>query len=85
MAGRIFIGKLIKDARKNLNKTQKQLSKTTGIHQSTLSEIENGRFTGSLAILEHYLDAVGLELTAAPKVRRLPDWDDLYELIKEEL
>ncbi|MDR9468052.1 helix-turn-helix transcriptional regulator [Marinospirillum sp.] len=84
MSPRQDIGEQLRAARKQLGQTQKQMSETTGIHKSTLSEIENGRFTGSLDILERYLDAVGLELTVAEKVRRLPDWDELDELFGED-
>jgi len=83
--GRPLIGEKVRAARKAMGKTQKQLSEVTGIHPSTLSEIENARFTGALDILERYLDAVGLELTVTEKVRRLPDWDELDELFKDEL
>jgi transcriptional regulator with XRE-family HTH domain len=84
MSSRQRIGEQVRTARKHLNQTQKQMSETTGIHKSTLSEIENGRFTGSLDILERYLDAVGLQLTATEKVHRFPDWDELDELFGEE-
>lgn len=84
MATRQQIGKHIAQARKTLGHTQKQLAETTGIHKSTLSEIENGRFTGSLDIFERYLDAVGLELNVAPKQHQLPDWDALDNLFAED-
>lgn len=84
MSARQHIGGQIRAARKRLSQTQKQMAETTGIHKSTLSEIENGRFTGSLDILERYLDAVGLKLTVAEKVRRLPDWDELDELFGDD-
>lgn len=84
MSARQHIGEQIRAARKRLSQTQKQLAQITGIHKSTLSEIENGRFTGSLDILERYLDAVGLKLTVAEKVRRLPDWDELDELFGDD-
>jgi len=84
MTGRKFIGTKVRSSRKGLAQTQKQISQMTGIPQSTLSEIENGRFTGSLDILERYLDAVGLELTAVEKSHRLPDWDELDELFGDD-
>ncbi|MBE0507491.1 MAG: helix-turn-helix transcriptional regulator [Marinospirillum sp.] len=84
MSARQHIGEQVCAARKRLSQTQKQMAETTGIHKSTLSEIENGRFTGSLDILERYLDAVGLKLTVAEKVRRLPDWDELDELFGDD-
>ncbi len=71
-------------ARKNSKQTQAQLSEQTGIHKSTLSAIENGRFTGSLAIYERYIDALGLELLLVPKQRQLPDWDEIETLFGED-
>jgi transcriptional regulator with XRE-family HTH domain len=84
MSARQHIGEQIRAARKCSGQTQKQLAQITGIHKSTLSEIENGRFTGSLDILERYLDAVGLSLTVVEKVQRLPDWDELDQLFGDE-
>ncbi|QUM82797.1 helix-turn-helix transcriptional regulator [Moritella sp. 5] len=71
-------------ARKELNLTQKQLASTTGINKATLSQIENGKFSGSLDILERYLDALDLQLTVEPKKRQLPNWDELDTLFGDE-
>ncbi|WP_417526720.1 helix-turn-helix domain-containing protein [Marinomonas shanghaiensis] len=71
-------------ARKAMKKTQKQIAEQTGIHKSTLSLIENGHFTGSLDILQRYLDAVGLTLDVTPKKHRLPQWDEIETLFAED-
>lgn len=84
MIARKFIGTKAKDMRKRSEQTQKRLSEVTGLPQSTLSEIENGRFTGSLDILERYLDALGLELAVTEKAQRLPDWDELDTLFEDK-
>ncbi|AWY00104.1 transcriptional regulator [Marinomonas primoryensis] len=84
MANREQIGEQICAARKALNKTQKQIAEQTRIHKSTLSLIENGRFTGSLDILERYLDAVGLTLEVTPKKHQLPQWDEIEQLFAED-
>jgi len=84
MSARQFIGTKAKEMRKKSAQTQKRLSEITGLPQSTLSEIENGRFTGSLDIMERYLDALGLQLTAVEKVQRLPDWDELDTLFEDK-
>lgn len=84
MADRQAMGQAIVQARKALGKTQKQISEATGIHKSTLSEMENGRFTGSLDLYERYLDAVGLELNVTPKQHRLPSWDEIDEIFGED-
>ncbi|MFT5809076.1 MAG: transcriptional regulator with XRE-family HTH domain [Moritella dasanensis] len=77
-------GSKIALARKALNLTQKQLAATTGINKATLSQIENGKFSGSLDILERYLDALDLQFTVEPKKRQLPDWDELDTLFGDE-
>ncbi|GAB6260486.1 helix-turn-helix transcriptional regulator [Photobacterium sp. 53610] len=84
MASRDTIGKAVAQARKALGATQKQMAERTGIHKTTLSEIENGRFTGSLDIFERYLDAVDLQLEVIPKQHQLPDWDDIENLFDED-
>ena len=84
MTTRSEIGKTIAQSRKALSRTQKQISVQTGINTTTLSEIENGRFSGSLEILEHYIDAVGLQLEVKPKQHRLPDWDEIETLFAED-
>ncbi len=80
MANRQLVGQTLAEARKKQHKTQKQLAEQTAIHKSTISEIENGRFTGSLDIFERYIDAVGYELEIKPKQHNLPDWDELESL-----
>ncbi|NAW65921.1 helix-turn-helix domain-containing protein [Photobacterium halotolerans] len=84
MASRESIGKAIATARKARGTTQKAMAEQTGINKTTLSEIENGRFTGSLDIFERYLDAVGLQLQVSPKHHQLPDWDDIDTLFDED-
>lgn len=83
MSARQLIGTKAKEMRKQSAQTQRQLSEVTGLPQSTLSEIENGRFTGSLDIMERYLDVLGLQLTVVEKAQRLPDWDELDTLFED--
>lgn len=84
MASRIEIGKAVQRARKSRGYTQQALSKLTGIHKSTISEIENGRFTGSLDIFERVLDGVDLKFEVSQKKHHLPDWDDLDRIFAED-
>ncbi len=84
MASRESIGREIAKQRKILGLTQKQVANQTGINKTTLSEIENGRFTGSLDIFERYIDAVGLQLDISTKQHQLPDWDEIEDLFREE-
>ncbi|TPE54312.1 helix-turn-helix transcriptional regulator [Maribrevibacterium harenarium] len=84
MSNRQQLGQKIRDARKQLGKTQKQLAEQTHINKSTLSLIENGHFTGSLDIYERYLDAVGLTLEVSAKRHQLPSWEEIDDLFREE-
>ena len=83
MATRVAIGKTIRASRTALGYTQQALSGRTGIHKSTISEIENGRFSGSFDIFERVLDALDLTFEVTPKQHRLPDWDELDSLFSE--
>ncbi|GGZ15857.1 helix-turn-helix domain-containing protein [Shewanella fodinae] len=84
MANRQEIGKTVSKSRKALGYTQQRLAELTGINKVTISEIENGRFTGSFDIFERLLDAVGLQFTVAPKRHELPNWDEIESLFSED-
>jgi len=84
MASREQIGKSIKDKRKSLHLTQNDVSKKTGVHKTTISEIENGRFTGSFDILERVIDAIGLQFIIAEKDHKLPKWNEIDALFSED-
>jgi transcriptional regulator with XRE-family HTH domain len=84
MANREQIGKNIKQQRKDRQLTQSQLSELTHINKTTISEIENGRFTGSFDIFERLLDAVGLQFDIVAKIHSLPCWDDIDDLFLED-
>ncbi|BBM66617.1 hypothetical protein VA249_32630 [Vibrio alfacsensis] len=84
MSTRYEIGKQVKESRKAKRLTQLQLAKITRINKTTISEIENGRFTGSFDIFERLLDSVDLQFSVTPKTHSLPDWDDIEDLFKED-
>jgi transcriptional regulator with XRE-family HTH domain len=83
MATRIEIGKAVRAGRAERGFTQLALSELTGINKSTISEIENGRFSGSFDIFERVLNALDLTFDVVHKQRRLPDWDELDTLFAE--
>ncbi len=83
MANRQEIGKAVSAARKELGYTQQRLSELSGINKITISEIENGRFTGSFDIFERLLDAVGLQFEVSIRNHKLPDWDEINSLFGE--
>ena len=84
MASRKEIGEKIKLARRNLGYTQKTVSERSGVHKTTISEIEKGRFYGSFDIFERVLDAVGLEFEVSQKKYKLPLWNEIDSLFSDE-
>ncbi|AZG74795.1 helix-turn-helix domain-containing protein [Shewanella livingstonensis] len=84
MANREAIGKKVSASRKYLGLTQLQLSTQTRINKTTISEIENGRFTGSFDIFERLLDSVGLQFEVTEKKQSLPKWDEIHDLFPED-
>lgn len=61
------IGQQIKERRKSLKVTQRQLAELSGIGINTLTKIERGEANPSLSILHKILDTLGLELTTIIK------------------
>lgn len=84
MACRSEIGLKVKHSRIDKGLTQVQVSKLTRINKTTISEIENGRFTGSFDIFERLLNAVDLQFEVVEKTHQLPDWDEIEELFAED-
>ncbi|MBJ8452806.1 helix-turn-helix domain-containing protein [Acinetobacter bereziniae] len=84
MTSRLEIGKKVSKERKALGYTQQKLSELTRINKTTISEIENGRFTGSFDIFERVLAAVGLQFETTPKKHTLPDWDEIEDMFSED-
>ncbi|CAM3120902.1 helix-turn-helix transcriptional regulator [Pseudoalteromonas distincta] len=84
MSSRADIGKQISTSRKALGYTQQKLSDIAGINKTTISEIENGRFTGSFDIFERLLDAVDLQFEVTSKQHSLPDWDNIEDIFSED-
>jgi len=84
MASRGEIGQEIRSARKKLGYTQKVVSEKSTVHKTTISEIENGRFTGSFDLFEKVLNCVGLQFEVAPKKYELPNWYEIESLFKED-
>ncbi|WP_180174066.1 helix-turn-helix domain-containing protein [Acinetobacter sp. YH01024] len=84
MASREEIGKEIRLARKALGYTQKNLSEKTNVNKTTISEIENGHFTGSFSIFESILNAVGLQFEVNKNKYKFPHWDEIEAMIAED-
>ena len=84
MASRKEIGEKIRSARKDLGYTQKTLSEKPRVNKTTISEIENGHFTGSFDLFEKVLDSVQLQFEVVPKKHKFPHWDEIEFLFKED-
>lgn len=84
MASRREIGIEIRLARKALGYTQKTLSEKTTVNKTTISEMENGRFTGSFDIFERIIDGVGLQFEVHKKRLIFPHWDEIKALFAED-
>tara|TARA_R110002012_G_C11530596_1_gene600438 strand:- start:252 stop:509 length:258 start_codon:yes stop_codon:yes gene_type:complete len=84
MSSRADIGKQISTSRKALGYKQQKLSEIAGINKTTISEIENGRFTDSFDIFEQLLDAVDLQFEVTSKQHSLPDWDTIEDIFSED-
>ena len=84
MATREEIGKEIRLARKALCYTQKNLSERSNVNKTTISEIENGHFTGSFSTFESVLNAVGLQFEVNKKKYKFPQWDEIEAMFAED-
>jgi len=84
MASRKEIGEKIRLARKNLGYTQKTVSEKSRVNKTTISEIENGHFTGSFDLFEKVLNSVKLQFEVVPKKHKFPHWDEIESLFKED-
>ncbi len=84
MASRKEIGEKIKLARKNLGYIQKTVSEKSGVNKTTISEIENGHFTGSFDLFEKVLSCVDLQFEVVTKKHKFPHWDEIESLFKED-
>ena len=81
---RVEIGIKIRTYRKELGLTQRQLQEKTHVHKTTISEMENGRFSGSFDLFEKILGAIGLEFVVTTKVHRIPNMHEIQELFDDD-
>ncbi|MBP3256385.1 MAG: helix-turn-helix transcriptional regulator [Bacteroidales bacterium] len=61
------IGAQIKQRRKHLKVTQRQLADLSGVGINTLTKIERDEANPTLSLLNRILDTLGLELTVSVK------------------
>ncbi len=70
-------GQALATWRKEQKYTQQALGKKIKIDRQTISDIERGQFTGSLAILLRYTHCAGYELGLSHKPSPFPNLDNL--------
>ena len=84
MFNRISNGEIIRKKRKELGKTQRQLADDIYVNRSVISQIENGKFTGSLKSYEKYINSLGLELVVTSIKSKIPDFDRLQNMFEDD-
>lgn len=62
------LGRIIRTRRKHLRLTQAELAAFAGVSTRVLSSLEAGKPTARLDTVVPVLDALGLEVTIAPRV-----------------
>lgn len=77
------IGKQLKAARKQQQMSQKAIATILKVDRSQISRIENGRYQGSLQLLERYLALMGLELCATV-IRSRPTFGELESFYNDD-
>lgn len=67
------LGRVIRARRKELRLSQNDLKDYSGVHNVTISLIENGKYNPSVTELEKILDPLGLEiiLKVKEKIKKL--------------
>ena len=71
------IGQQLQAERKRQKLSQSDIADKLRCSRPSISNIENGRYQGSLQLLERYLNLMGFELAVAPKQARRPTLDEL--------
>jgi len=57
----------LNELRRTIGRTQDEIASSTGIHQSTISIIENGLSDPGISTIQKYLDSLGYKLQIIPK------------------
>lgn len=78
------IGHQLKVERKLRQYTQADVADAVKTDKAVISRIENGVYTGSLKVLERYLDHLGFHLCIEQTVPQRPQFEQLAELFPDE-
>lgn len=75
------IGHSLREQRKKHNYSQAVVGKLLSCDRAIISKMENGKYQGSLLLLERYISLMGFELTVTPINRsNRPTLDNLENL-----
>ena len=75
-------GRMVREARRRANLTQRQLSAKAGIPQETIARIERGRVDPRVGTLDRLLEACGYGLESMPRLGIGVDRTQIRELLK---
>ena len=75
-------GRMVREARRRVNLTQRQLSAKAGIPQETIARIERGRVDPRVGTLDRLLKACGYGLESMPRLGIGVDRTQIRELLK---
>jgi hypothetical protein len=75
-------GRMVRDARRRANLTQRQLSAKAGIPQETISRIERGRVDPRVTTVDRLLESCGQGLESTPRLGIGIDRTQIHELLK---
>ena len=78
------IGQQLQAERKRQKLSQSDIADKLQCSRPSISNIENGRYQGSLQLLERYLNIMGFELTATPKQAKRPTLDELGSVYNDD-
>lgn len=65
------LGNIIKERRKSLSITQRELATLSGVSINTLTKIERGEANPSLKVIQNILDTLGLQMDINIKSNKL--------------
>ena len=75
-------GRMVREARRRANLTQRQLSAKAGIPQETIARIERGRVDPRIGTVDRLLEACGYGLESMPRLGIGVDRTQIRELLK---
>ena len=75
-------GRMVREARRRANLTQRQLSAKAGIPQETIARIERGRVDPRVTTLDRLLAACGFGLESMPRLGIGIDRTQIHDLLR---